>query len=89
MCLDQSYYLACAQAAAGTLLAIQCRYASGKGQCVDVSIYEVAVVPTTVNPFDGNGKRQKLLAWETSSPEAVQLSGNCGPAKTDMSHGSS
>jgi benzylsuccinate CoA-transferase BbsE subunit len=51
MCLDQSYYLASAQAAAGTLLAIQCRYASGKGQCVDVSIYEVAVRANYREPF--------------------------------------
>jgi crotonobetainyl-CoA:carnitine CoA-transferase CaiB-like acyl-CoA transferase len=51
MCLDQSYYLASTQAAAGTLLAIQCRYASGKGQCVDVSIYEVAVRANYREPF--------------------------------------
>jgi crotonobetainyl-CoA:carnitine CoA-transferase CaiB-like acyl-CoA transferase len=51
MCFDQSYYLACAQAAAGTLLAIQCRYASNKGQRVDVSIYEVAVRANYREPF--------------------------------------
>jgi benzylsuccinate CoA-transferase BbsE subunit len=51
MCFDQSYYLACAQAAAGTLLAIQCRYTSNKGQRVDVSIYEVAVRANYREPF--------------------------------------
>jgi crotonobetainyl-CoA:carnitine CoA-transferase CaiB-like acyl-CoA transferase len=51
MCLDQSYYLASTQAAAGTLLAIQYRYASGKGQCIDVSIYEVAVRANYREPF--------------------------------------
>jgi crotonobetainyl-CoA:carnitine CoA-transferase CaiB-like acyl-CoA transferase len=51
MCFDQSYYLACAQAAAGTLLAIQCRYASNRGQRVDVSIYEVAVRANYREPF--------------------------------------
>jgi crotonobetainyl-CoA:carnitine CoA-transferase CaiB-like acyl-CoA transferase len=59
MCLDQSYYLACAQAAAGTLLAIQCRYASGKGQCVDVSIYEVAVRANYREPFRWEWEKAK------------------------------
>ena len=43
MCLDQSYYLASAHAAIGTLLALWDRQASGEGQMVDVSIYECAV----------------------------------------------
>jgi benzylsuccinate CoA-transferase BbsE subunit len=59
MCLDQSYYLASAQAAAGTLLAIQCRYASGKGQCVDVSIYEVAVRANYREPFRWEWEKAK------------------------------
>ena len=59
MCLDQSYYLACAQAAAGTLLAIQCRYLSGKGQCVDVSIYEVAVRANYREPFRWEWEKTK------------------------------
>ncbi|MBN1256039.1 MAG: CoA transferase [Deltaproteobacteria bacterium] len=41
--LDQAYYLASSYAAAGTLLALHCRYAAGKGQQVDVSIYECVV----------------------------------------------
>ena len=59
MCLDQSYYLACAQAAAGTLLAVQCRYASGKGQRVDVSIYEVAVRANYREPFRWEWEKAK------------------------------
>ena len=59
MCLDQSYYLASAQAAAGTLLAIQCRYASGKGQQVDVSIYEVAVRANYREPFRWEWEKAK------------------------------
>jgi crotonobetainyl-CoA:carnitine CoA-transferase CaiB-like acyl-CoA transferase len=59
MCLDQSYYLACAQAAAGTLLAVQCRYASGKGQSVDVSIYEVAVRANYREPFRWEWEKAK------------------------------
>ncbi len=59
MCLDQSYYLASAQAAAGALLAIQCRYASGKGQQVDVSIYEVAVRANYREPFRWEWEKAK------------------------------
>ncbi len=59
MCLDQSYYLASAQAAAGTLLAIQCRYASGRGQRVDVSIYEVAVRANYREPFRWEWEKAK------------------------------
>jgi crotonobetainyl-CoA:carnitine CoA-transferase CaiB-like acyl-CoA transferase len=51
MCLDQSYYLASAQAAAATLLALQFRHVSGRGQHVDVSIYEVAVRANYREPF--------------------------------------
>lgn len=51
MCLDQSYYLACAQAVAGTLLALQHRYASGKGQHIDVSLYDVMVRANYREPF--------------------------------------
>ena len=43
MCLDQSYYLASAHAAVGTLLALRHRQVSGEGQQVDVSVYECAV----------------------------------------------
>jgi benzylsuccinate CoA-transferase BbsE subunit len=43
MCLDQSYSLASAHAAVGTLLALKHRQVSGEGQQVDVSVYECAV----------------------------------------------
>ena len=43
MCLDQSYCLAGAHAAVGTLLALRHRQISGEGQHVDVSMYECAV----------------------------------------------
>jgi benzylsuccinate CoA-transferase BbsE subunit len=43
MCLDQSYSLAGAHAAVGTLLAFWHRRFSGEGQHVDVSIYECVV----------------------------------------------
>ena len=59
MCLDQSYYLAGAQAAAGTLLALQARSMSGKGQRVDVSIYEVAVRANYREPFRWEWEKEK------------------------------
>ncbi|HVN96096.1 MAG TPA: CoA transferase [Syntrophorhabdaceae bacterium] len=59
MCLDQSYYLASAHAAAGTLLAIHCRYASGKGQHVDASIYEIAVRANYREPFRWEWEKAK------------------------------
>jgi crotonobetainyl-CoA:carnitine CoA-transferase CaiB-like acyl-CoA transferase len=59
MCLDQSYYLAGAQAAAGTLLALHCRSISGKGQHVDVSIYEVAVRANYREPFRWEWEKAK------------------------------
>jgi crotonobetainyl-CoA:carnitine CoA-transferase CaiB-like acyl-CoA transferase len=59
MCLDQSYYLACAQAAAGTLLAIYCRYSSGKGQHVDASIYDIAVRSNYREPFRWEWEKAK------------------------------
>jgi len=43
LCFDQSYYLASAHAAVGTLLALRHRHFSGEGQQVDVSMYECAV----------------------------------------------
>jgi len=51
MCLDQSYYLGAAQAAAGTLLALNALSVTGKGQAVDVSIYETAVRANYREPF--------------------------------------
>ena len=51
MCLDQSYYLAGGQAAAGALVALQDRSVSGEGQHVDVSIYELAVRINYREPF--------------------------------------
>jgi crotonobetainyl-CoA:carnitine CoA-transferase CaiB-like acyl-CoA transferase len=54
MCLDQSYYLASAHAAVGTLLAIRHRQVSGEGQQVDVSIYECAV----------RGNYREPVRWE-------------------------
>jgi crotonobetainyl-CoA:carnitine CoA-transferase CaiB-like acyl-CoA transferase len=54
MCLDQSYYLASAHAAVGTLLALWHRQASGDGQQVDVSIYECAV----------RGNYREPVRWE-------------------------
>ena len=59
MCLDQSYYLACAQAVAGTLLALQYRYASGKGQRIDVSLYEVMVRANYREPFRWEWEKAK------------------------------
>jgi len=59
MCLDQSYYLASAQAAAGTLLALQYRHLSGKGQCVDVSLYEVMVRANYREPFRWEWEKAK------------------------------
>jgi len=59
MCLDQSYYLASTQAAAGTLLALQSRYLSGAGQRVDVSIYEVAVRANYREPFRWEWEKAK------------------------------
>lgn len=59
MCLDQSYYLGCAQAAAGTLLALQHRYASGKGQHVDVSLYDVMVRANYREPFRWEWEKAK------------------------------
>ena len=59
MCLDQSYYLACAQAVAGTLLALQHRYASGKGQHIDVSLYEVMVRANYREPFRWEWEKAK------------------------------
>jgi len=54
MCLDQSYYLASAHAAIGTLLALRHRQVSGEGQQVDVSIYECAV----------RGNYREPVRWE-------------------------
>jgi crotonobetainyl-CoA:carnitine CoA-transferase CaiB-like acyl-CoA transferase len=59
MCLDQSYYLASAQAVAGTLLALQNRYASGKGQHIDVSLYEVMVRANYREPFRWEWEKAK------------------------------
>jgi crotonobetainyl-CoA:carnitine CoA-transferase CaiB-like acyl-CoA transferase len=54
MCLDQSYYLASAHAAVGTLLALRHRQVSGEGQQVDVSIYECVV----------RGNYREPVRWE-------------------------
>jgi crotonobetainyl-CoA:carnitine CoA-transferase CaiB-like acyl-CoA transferase len=59
MCLDQSYYLASGQAAAGTLLALQYRYASEKGQHVDVSLYDVMVRANYREPFRWEWEKAK------------------------------
>jgi crotonobetainyl-CoA:carnitine CoA-transferase CaiB-like acyl-CoA transferase len=59
MCLDQSYYLACAQAVAGTLLALQHRYVSGRGQSIDVSLYEVMVRANYREPFRWEWEKAK------------------------------
>jgi crotonobetainyl-CoA:carnitine CoA-transferase CaiB-like acyl-CoA transferase len=59
MCYDQSYYLACAQAASGTLLAAYCRYATGKGQQVDASIYDIAVRSNYREPFRWEWEKAK------------------------------
>jgi crotonobetainyl-CoA:carnitine CoA-transferase CaiB-like acyl-CoA transferase len=48
---DQSYLLASAQAAAGTLAALHYRNGSDVGQHVDVSIYECAVRANFAEPF--------------------------------------
>lgn len=59
MCLDQSYYLACAHAATGTLLALYCRQNTGKGLHVDTSIYETAVRCNYREPFRWEWEKTK------------------------------
>jgi len=59
MCLDQSYYLGCAQAVAGALLALQHRYTSGKGQHIDVSLYDVMVRANYREPFRWEWEKAK------------------------------
>jgi crotonobetainyl-CoA:carnitine CoA-transferase CaiB-like acyl-CoA transferase len=59
MCLDQSYYLASTQAVAGMLLALQRRHTTGKGQYVDVSLYEVMVRANYREPFRWEWEKAK------------------------------
>ncbi|HEX2964810.1 MAG TPA: CoA transferase [Syntrophorhabdaceae bacterium] len=59
MCLDQSYYLASAQAVAASLLALQYRYLSGKGQHIDVALYDVLVRANYREPFRWEWEKAK------------------------------
>ncbi|MBN2403175.1 MAG: CoA transferase [Spirochaetes bacterium] len=59
MCFDQSYYLGCAHAVTGTLLALHCRHNTGKGQHVDASIYESVVRCNYREPFRWEWEKAK------------------------------
>ena len=59
MCLDQSYYLASAQAVAATLLALYHRYTSSKGQYIDLAMYEVMVRANYREPFRWEWEKAK------------------------------
>jgi len=79
LALDQSYYLAGAHAAIGCLMALQHRHRTGRGQAVDVSIYECLVRlnyrdpvlwehARTLNPRRGSrlarGKVANRIIWK-------------------------
>lgn len=59
MCLDQSYYLSSAQAAAATLLALFHRHTSAKGQHVDISMHDVMVRANYREPFRWEWEKAK------------------------------